>query len=193
MIGPAERADMLGRTRNAAGQLLGQVNTILDLSKLEAGRLELELEHVEAASLLDRAHALVASLAQQNHQELLRDLPADLPPILVDVRLIQRVIENLLGNALKFTPYGGRVTLGARRAAEDAIELWVADSGPGVPEGLRAHIFEKYGQAPGEARRGSGIGLAFCKLVVEAHAGQIGVRDAPTGGSVFWLRLPAVA
>lgn len=190
MIGPAERADMLGRVRNAAGQLLGQVTTILDLSKLEAGRLELEREPIGVARLLDRALALVLSLAQQNRQALLRDIPDDLPQIVVDARLMQRVIENLLGNALKFTPYGGRVTLGARRVADDAIELWVADSGPGVPEGLQAHIFEKYGQAPGQARRGSGLGLAFCKLVVEAHGGQIGVRDAPAGGGVFWLRLP---
>jgi PAS domain S-box-containing protein len=191
ILGPQERADMLARTRNAAGQLLGQVNTILDLSKLEAGRLELEPEWVEVSWLLERAHALVLPLARQNQQELLLDVPLELPPIRADERLIHRMIENLLGNALKFTPQAGRVALGARQVAADTIELWVEDSGPGVPEEHRAHIFEKYGQVPGQARRrGTGLGLAFCKLVAEAHAGQIGVRDAPGGGSVFWIRLP---
>ncbi len=192
MIPEHERENMLARTRNAAGQLLGQVNTILDLSKLEAGRLELELESTAIEGQLDQVHALFLSLAQQNQQELLRDIADALPPILVDARLIQRVIENLLGNALKFTPEYGRVTIGARHVVDaDVIEVWFADSGPGVPEEFKAHIFEKYGQAPGESRRrGTGLGLAFCKLAVEAHGGQIGVRDGEHGGSVFWFRLP---
>jgi signal transduction histidine kinase len=192
VFGPHEREEMLARTRAAAGQLLGQVNTILDLSKLEAGRLELELEHTTFGQLLDMIRAPFLSLARQNQLELLTNIADDLPPITVDIRLIQRVIENLLGNALKFTPQFGRVTI-ATRYIQDAgvIEIGIEDSGPGVPDALKAQIFEKYGQAPGEARRrGTGLGLTFCKLAVEAHGGQIGVRDGAHGGSVFWFRLP---
>ncbi|MEO7913573.1 MAG: ATP-binding protein [Roseiflexaceae bacterium] len=187
-----DRKDMLGRTRNAAGQLLGQVNTILDLSKLEAGRLELEPESSDIGRMIDQVYALILALAQQNQQELLRDIVPDLPAIMVDARLIQRVIENLLGNALKFTPQYGRVTIGVWRPADaDQLEVWIEDSGIGVPDQLKTYIFEKYGQAPGEARRrGTGLGLTYCKLAVEAHGGQIGVRDGAHGGSVFWFRLP---
>jgi two-component system, NtrC family, sensor histidine kinase KinB len=195
IIGVEERKDMLGRTRSAADRLLGQVNTILILSKLEAGRLELDRESTDLAALLERAHSLVLSLARQNQQELLLDIAADLPVVCVDVQLIQRVVENLLGNALKFTPLYGRVTVGARNLPEaDAVEIWVEDSGAGVPDEFKAHIFEKYGQAPGEARRrGTGLGLTYCKLAVDAHRGQIGVRDGAHGGSVFWFWLPVGA
>jgi K+-sensing histidine kinase KdpD len=193
LISEDERKYLLARTRNAAGQLLAQVNTILDLSKLEAGRLELELKPADISSLIEQSCTLMLSIAQQSQQELVKQIAAGLPLLPIDARLIQRVIDNLLGNALKFTPQHGRVAVGARYLPDaGAVEVWLADSGPGVPDAYKTHIFEKYGQAPGEARRrGTGLGLTYCKLAVEAHGGHIGVRDAEQGGSVFWFRLPA--
>jgi signal transduction histidine kinase len=189
---PEEHAELLQRTRQSAATLLNQVNTILEVRKLEAGRLELERELTYLPMLVEQALASTLPLAQQVQQTVLQDFAADLPLLWLDVRLFVRVIENIVGNAVKFTPLGGRIVVGAHaEGAGEALKLWVQDNGPGVPEELRAVVFEKYGQAPGKARRrGSGLGLAFCKLVVEAHGGQVGVDEAPGGGSIFWVRVP---
>jgi signal transduction histidine kinase len=89
---------------------------------------------------------------------------------------------------------GGHVVVGAERRGDELVEIWVQDDGPGVPPALRTQIFEKYAQVRREdRRRGSGMGLFFCRLAVEAHGGAIGVREAPGGGSIFWLTLPITA
>ncbi len=190
-----ERADLLQRTRQSAGNLLDQINTILDVRKLEAGRLELDLEPTHLPLLIGQALAPLLPLAQQEEQAVLWDIAPDLPLFWLDTRLFSRVIENIAGNAVKFTPRGGQIVIGARTEdAGEALKIWVQDSGPGVPEELRTAIFEKYSQAPGKARhRGTGLGLAFCKLVADAHGGQIGMDDAPGGGSIFWVRVPVTS
>lgn len=193
-IGPEERAELLERTRSSARHLLDQVNAILDVRKLEAGRLELDREPASIMLLIDQALTGLLPLAQHAEQVILQEIAPDLPLIALDKRLFRRVIENIVGNALKFTPRGGRIVIGARLEHANCLSIWVQDNGPGIPEELWALIFEKYGQAPGQARRqGTGLGLAFCKLVVEAHGGQIGVERAPDGGSIFWLHIPTTA
>ncbi|HEU4327935.1 MAG TPA: PAS domain-containing sensor histidine kinase [Roseiflexaceae bacterium] len=186
-----EVRELLGTTRQSTRQLLDQVNTILDVSKLEAGRLELDLVPSDLGLLIPETLQRLTPLTVQNQQQLGYDLPEALPTIQADAPLLRRVIENLVGNALKFTPHGGTVTIGVGQSSPDALELWVRDNGPGIPVDQHARIFEKYGQVRGSDRRsGTGLGLTFCKLVVEAHGGLIGVREAPGGGSVFWLTLP---
>ncbi|GAB4213323.1 MAG: hypothetical protein OHK0022_50290 [Roseiflexaceae bacterium] len=186
-----EVRELLGTTRHSANQLLEQVNTILDVSKLEAGRLELDREPFELDLLIPETIQRLTPLAVQNQQQLDYDIPQELLPVLADGPLLRRVIENLVGNALKFTPHGGSVTVGVDASDGGMLELWVRDSGPGIPADQRARIFEKYGQVRGvNQRAGTGLGLTFCKLVAEAHGGQIGVREAPGGGSIFWFTLP---
>jgi signal transduction histidine kinase len=187
----SDGAELITRASESARQLLRQVNTLLDVRKLEAGRLELYLDQHPVAMLVASAARRLSMLAQVGGQRLEVQLPPALPAVKADHGLIERVMENLIGNAIKFTPAGGRIGVGAR-ALDGVVEITVEDTGPGVPPAMRQQIFEKYGQAhrSGE-RRGTGLGLAFCKLAVEAHGGQIGLRDNPGGGSVFWLTLPA--
>jgi two-component system, NtrC family, sensor histidine kinase KinB len=199
MLGYAEtvedaelRAHVLSTSRASAGRLLAQINLILDVRKFEAGRIELDRTPTNIAWLCEQAVRPLLPIAAQSHQQVCFALPSDLPAADIDRGMIERVLENLVGNALKFTPQAGTIEVGARLAsAGRAIELWVRDNGIGVPPELRDTIFEKYGQAPGDARRkGTGLGLTFCKLTVEAHGGRIGVDPVPTGGSRFWLQLP---
>lgn len=120
-------------------------------------------------------------------------MPTELPSFTGDAILLERVLEHLIGNALKFSSEGSVVGVGACLLPEPEpwLELYVRDTGYGVAPELRQLIFEKYGQASNpKARRGTGLGLAFCKLAMEAHGGRIGLRETPGGGSTFWLRLP---
>ncbi|MDP6507225.1 MAG: ATP-binding protein, partial [Planctomycetota bacterium] len=109
-----------------------------------------------------------------------------------DAELIKRVIQNLLGNALKFTPSDGTISVSILNGG-DTVKIAITDSGPGIPEDYRDKIFEKYGQV--EARQqgkkySTGIGLSFCKLAVEAHGGEIGVDSEVGKGSTFWFKIP---
>lgn len=186
-----ESHEMLSTISQASHTLLNQINTLLDMRKLEAGQLALARAPLDLPALVGAALQPLQLLAQRRGLDVAVELPAELPPLEGDPALLRRVLENLLGNAFKFTPAGGRVRVGASAAGPELLELFVQDNGPGVPAARRSRIFEKYGQArAADARRGSGLGLAFARLVVEAHQGQIGVRDAPGGGSVFWCRLP---
>jgi len=188
---PAAQAKTFERTQRAARGLLAQVNLLLEVSKLEAGRMELEREVCGLPALAQAAISMVEVIADSKQQRLILALDNDLPELLADSGLLRRVLENLLSNACKFAPWGSDIVLGAEHEQQQQqIEIWVQDAGPGVPLDMREHVFEKYGQVRVTAREGTGIGLTFCRLVVEAHGGSIGVRDAPGGGSVFWFLLP---
>jgi signal transduction histidine kinase len=180
--------------QGASRQLLDHVNTILDLSRLESGQLDPERELEAVGPLIAATLTPLHTLAAQARQTLRTAISADVPPLYIDRSLIGRVLSNLVGNALKFAPVGGHVVVGAERRGDELVEIWVQDDGPGVPPALRTQIFEKYAQVRREdRRRGSGMGLFFCRLAVEAHGGAIGVREAPGGGSIFWLTLPITA
>lgn len=184
--------EVLQHMRSSSNRLLQQVNTILDVRKLEAGRIDLRLAIASIAGLVNKALAPLHTLFEQSSQTISLDIAPDLPLVEVDVSLIVRVLENLAGNAHKFTQAAGEITIGARQSAQAGfLEVFVRDNGVGVPAALREHIFEKYGQVAGEhTRRGTGLGLYFCKLAIESHGGAIGVRVAPGSGSLFWFTLP---
>jgi signal transduction histidine kinase len=187
-----EHTTTITRMRQAGGRLLEHVNTMLDISKLEAGKVTLDLAPCLLPDIIHSAITSLGPLVQRNNQNIMITIPPKLPALGADVRLLQRVFENLLGNALKFTPPKEEISIGAEyHAAANAIEVWVRDNGPGVPQEAHERIFEKYGQAQTQQRvAGNGLGLTFCKLVIEAHGGSIGVRNAPNGGSIFWFSLP---
>jgi PAS domain S-box-containing protein len=176
--------------RSSSYRLLDQINLLLDLRKLEAGQLTLERMPVALPDLLNAAADTVRMIAQGNHQTIDVSYPDAAVLLVADQALIRRVIENLLGNAVKFAPNGSMIRLSAELLG-DAIEIAVVDRGPGIPEEMRTQIFEKYAQIDGAMRRkGTGLGLTFCKLVVEEHGGAIGVDPVHGGGSRFWFRLP---
>jgi signal transduction histidine kinase len=183
-----ERSETLMTARLAAAALAEMVNQVLDLSRLETGHLELHREPGDLAELAREAIATVRVLA--GGRTLGID-PGPPVPAEVDRDLIRRVLSNLLGNALKFTGEEGRVVVRVMRDGP-GILVEVEDDGAGIAEADQGRIFEKFVQADGpHRRRGSGLGLAFARLAVEAHGGSIGVRSRPGHGSTFWFRLPA--
>lgn len=180
--------------RRNARSLLGHVNDLLDVSKIEAGRMESEYARVDLARLTRLVASRFESLAADSRISFVLEAPETLHAA-VDPRQIERVLVNLLSNAFKFTPEQGavRVRLGA---AGDRALLSVEDSGPGVPADQRQIIFERFRQADeGVARRfdGTGLGLAIVKDFVELHGGTVQVGDAPGGGALFTVELPLLA
>jgi len=183
-----EREDLSGAER-AAEALRGMANELLDVSRLEEGKLPLRREEHDLAALaLDVVKGL-GPLARERTIEL--EVPKAAIQ-LCDASLIRRVLENLLGNALKHTPSGESLRVSVAGDAR-RVRVEVADSGPGVPEEARQRIFEKFAtleRATPTARHSAGLGLAFCKLAVVAHGGTIGVEPRLPRGSIFWFELP---
>lgn len=192
-----------GVSQRAVKKLLNLINNLLDVSRMEKGEFVLDptLERVEP--LLHDAVEELAPLAEESDVSLDVQIAPDLPPVQIDRDMIDRVILNLVDNALKYTQPGTAVTLSAevRQAGNGAhqrpgvLAVSVADRGPGVPDEFKASIFDRFSQIAGRRgrRRGAGLGLAFCKLAVESHGGEIWVEDNPQGGSIFIFTLPAAA
>lgn len=178
----------------AVRKLLHLVDSLLDITKLQGGGIDLNRQPVALDELVDAVVRDMRLLAHDADVEIEQDVPADLPPLLVDPYLLERVVLNLLDNALKFTPAGGQVVVAARQPdpAEGVVRVDVRDTGPGIPDAYKADLFNWLAQVPGQqgARRGTGIGLTFCKLAVEAHGGRIWIEDNPAGGAVIAFTLP---
>ncbi len=174
-----------------AQRLLNLITAILDVNRLESGQMPLEREPVRLDIVAAEVAELEQVLARDKHQAIENQVPPDLPFVSVDVELIHRVLQNLIGNAIKFTPPDGVITLGARRDPADdrSVIVSVKDSGIGLIPELQAHLFNKF--VTGRVRgRGSGLGLAFCRLVIEAHGGRIWVESTPGNGATFLFTLP---
>ena len=172
--------------------LLGMINDLLDISKMEDGSLRLLRSNPVPEVLIERAAQQVRHLVREQNLTLHLDLPARLPLISADEEMLRRVLVNLLANAVKFTRPGGRVTVSARET-EGWLEIAVADTGEGIPREAFGLIFEKFGQVDSRRagrRNSTGLGLAFCKLAVEAHGGHIGVESELGAGSTFTVQLP---
>lgn len=187
-------AEVIGIARLSSDSMLRLVESLLDIARLEQNRVALDLSICHLQDVVDSAYTAVMSLALEAEIAIEVNLPDDLPPVWIDMAQIHRVLVNLLDNALRHTPYGGKVLIEAERLQDaDAVCVSVSDSGPGIPVEARAAVFEKFSQLDKSAVRGhkgSGLGLTFCKLVVEAHGGEIWVDDAALGGAAFRFTLP---
>ncbi|MEZ4591505.1 MAG: HAMP domain-containing sensor histidine kinase [Chloroflexota bacterium] len=189
----AQRARFVQSANRSAATMLELVNQLLDVAQLEAGHLRLnQSEHSLTEILREKAAVFQPQIvASQKHLTLA--LPEKLPPIALDASLIDRVLDNLLSNALKYTEAGGQITLRAQQAGSKLI-VAVADDGEGIEQAKADQIFDKFYQvrdAEGRPlRRGTGLGLSFCKMVVEAHNGRIWVESQPGVGSTFYFTLP---
>jgi len=179
---------------HSSGQhLLALINDILDLSKIEAGRMELELSRFHLGLLLDNTLTLVRERASRHGLTLKLEVQADVGEWVADQRKIKQVVINLLSNAVKFTPAGGSVTLRAKLLRPGGIEVAVADNGVGIAEADQALVFEEFRQASGDhlgKSEGTGLGLSLAKRFVELHGGAIRVQSAPGQGSTFAFTLP---
>ena len=182
--------DLLKNARSSGGILVGMVNSLLDISRMEQGQMPLNVTKSDMDVLIQNAINSLGSLTKQVSLHYQKQSP----PMMVncDANLVTRVIANLVGNAIKFTPEGGQVTVSEESNGTE-VTLCVADTGRGIPREYHAKIFEKFGQVEARQQRemySTGLGLTFCKLAVEAHGGEIGVESEPDKGSVFWFTLP---
>jgi two-component system, NtrC family, sensor histidine kinase GlrK len=174
-----------------SNRLIGLVNSLLDLSKLEAGMVIFHTVRTDLPSLITRAVREILPLAEAKHIGIETDI-GEIPSVSMDVDRILQVVRNLIGNALKFTPSGGSVRVVARRKG-DAVEVSVIDTGPGIQPEHIDMIFEKFGQAsPAGSHRlhGTGLGLAIVKHIVHAHGGEVWVESEVGRGSTFTFVLP---
>ncbi|HEV2147345.1 MAG TPA: ATP-binding protein [Longimicrobiaceae bacterium] len=182
----------LGVIRRNASMLLKHVNDLLDLAKLDAGKMTLECAELDLATLVRMVAGHFDALAPQRQISFVVDTPEHLPAQ-VDPEKLERVLLNLLSNAFKFTPDGGRVRCALRPTDRGQALISVQDSGPGIRPELRQGIFERFRQGDGGANRqfgGTGLGLAIARDFVELHGGTIGVTDAPGGGALFLVEVP---
>jgi len=188
---PAGQASMLDIAHRNTERMLDLVNAILDISRLESGRMPLSPTMFPLSDVAGDVVELALPLSEQRHVQLHNEVGSQLAPVWADRSLIGRVLQNLIGNALKFTPEKGivRVTAHVSGRPEKKILVSVSDSGPGIPEDIRSQLFQKFvtGQQEGH---GSGLGLAFCRMVLEAHGERIWVDSEPGQGATFTFTLP---
>lgn len=174
-------------------QLSRMVESLLDIQRLEEGRAVLDRKTTSLHSVLANAAELVQPLATEAKQRLSFKLEDDLPLIKIDGDMILRVVTNLMENAVKYTPEGGTITLGAQ-VLEDTVRISISDSGPGIPKNMQRQIFDKFSRVKySDVPKGVGLGLAFCRLAVEAHNGRIWVESDVGSGSNFIFSLPLEA
>ena len=165
-------------------------NSLLDIRRLEAGQPIGNRQATSPTHLINEAVETVHPIVENKNQEISIVISADLPEILVDPDMIQRVLTNLLENAVKFTPPGSKIYIGAR-SDRNEVFMWVQDTGPGIPSNEHARIFDKFTRLHGKGGpKGLGLGLAYCRLAVEAHGGRIWVENGPDTGACFKFTFP---
>jgi signal transduction histidine kinase len=196
-FGTEKAQEPLQRVNRAGTHLLGLINQVLDLSKIEAGKLELTPQTVQLAPLIDEVIGTARQLAEQNKNRLIVEAQENLGTITVDPMRLRQILLNLLSNACKFTK-GGEVKLKARRVADGRnwIEMAVADSGIGMTPEQQAKLFEEFTQADATTAQrfgGTGLGLAITRKLARMMGGEVTVTSEPGKGSVFTVRLPAGA
>ena len=181
---------MLNIANNSTARIQRLINSLLDISRLESGQQILDQKAVDPIALMIEAIHDVQPSLNGRSQTLEKKTSSVLPLIFVDVDMIHRVLINLIENASKFTPVQGLIVVGAETNGTQ-VKYSVRDNGPGIPEADRERIFEKFTRLRGKERAsGLGVGLAFCKLAVHGHGGQIGLESEVGTGTTFWLTLP---
>ena len=182
--------DLLQRVHRSANQMSRLIRDLLDVGVLESGNVNVEPEPVPVEPLVRGACRQREHAAQAEGIELRAEVEEGLPRVRADHDRIDQVLGNLVGNALKFTPAGGAVVVRAE-ADEAGVLFSVADTGPGIPEGDREHVFDRFWQARRSRRSGTGLGLAIARGIVEAHGGRMWMESEVGRGSTFFFTLPA--
>ena len=185
-------SENLGIMVSEGDRLTAMINDVLDLEKIEAGRMEFKREPVEVGAVIEQATSATAALFDTTGLALIRDVAPDLPVVEGDRNRLVQVVINLLSNAVKFTP-SGSVTLRAR-TVDGAVRVDVVDTGVGIDPGDHARVFEPFGQAGDtltDKPRGTGLGLPICREIVEHHGGRLWLESEVGRGSTFAFTLPA--
>jgi signal transduction histidine kinase len=185
----AAAAEFLTESQVQVERLEWITRNLLDLSRLDAGLVSLSVADWDMAELIDAAASTFKPQAEEKGIHLLAEAPPSPVRLRCDRAWMELALSNLLDNAIKFTPAGGRVVIGAEETG-DSVRLWVQDSGQGIhPEDL-PHIFERFYRGRNNHSDGSGLGLAIVQSVVHAHGGRVSVESQPGAGSVFAIELP---
>lgn len=191
-VGESDR-ELMEIIESSGRKMLEMVHSLLEISRLETGQMPVLMETVQVPPIVEGVIAQLGPIAQPADLDLVLDCPPGLPLLETDPEKLGRILRNLLDNAINFTPPGGQVRVWAKAGASELI-IGVSDTGPGVPADELPHLFEKFRQVRGQPGRnkGSGLGLAFCHLAVNALGGRIWVESEPGKGSTFALALPVV-
>jgi signal transduction histidine kinase len=176
----------------AARRMSDLIQDLLDVTSMEAGRLSVEKVRSPAGELVTDCVETQVALATSASLVLHTEVPPGLPEVCADRGRIQQVFENLIGNAVKFTAPGGRVTVGAALRSREVL-FWVADTGPGIPPQDLPHVFDRFWQAQKGGRQGAGLGLPIVKGLVELHGGRIWVESTLGQGTTFFFAIPAAS
>jgi signal transduction histidine kinase len=189
---PESQRELLDVASDSASYLLNLTETVLDSARLETSGWSLKRQPLALHTLVQAVCEPLELAARPDQARLRRRLTDELPLVWLDRNLMERVLTNLVTNAIKFTPPQGEIAVSARLMHDGhAVELSVSDTGQGIPHEAQAHIFERFYQASeGDRRHGTGLGLYFCRLAVEAHGGSIAVKSLIGEGSTFTILLP---
>ncbi len=191
---PARIAEFATQINEAGRQLLGLINGILDVARIESGRFDLASDRVDVARLVRNCARLADAATHAAEITLVADLPDDLPQVAADERRLQQALNHLLSNAIKFTEPGGTVTVGAAVESDGRLLLFVRDTGIGIATNDIDRIFEPFSQLDSALSRrfqGSGLGLYVSRALVNGHGGVLSLHSAPGHGTLAEIRLPA--
>lgn len=203
-----QQRELLNIAHQGSQTVLELINNLLDIAKMEQGRMGLELEPISPYAVVDRATERLTVSARSRNLVVEQQLAVGLPTINADPDKVVRMLQNLLDNALKFSPGNATVIVGVHAIRNglpdlglpvrspisegDWLIFWIQDHGPGIPAAYHERVFEKFGQVRGRKVRGTGLGLTFCKLAVEAHQGRIWLESREGHGSTFAFALPCI-
>ncbi len=176
------------KNSSEVGRLIRLINKLLELDKLERGFDKPVITQIWLTDLIPVAVEAVSNYATASNIMFVYEFEDHM--LLADPDQLTQILVNLLGNAIKFSPHGGTIKV-VGNSLPAHTELQIIDDGPGIPEELQAHIFERFGQVQNsKSKDGTGLGLAICRSLVEGHGGTIGVFSEPGKGSTFWIRIP---
>lgn len=192
-VGPltTKQTELLVDARDNAERLLEMIEHLLALARLEQADDAMQVVPESPLDLLRLARDAVQARADAKHVSLVLDVSDDLPPLAGDRVRLGQALNNLLDNAVTYTPVGGRITLSATQVDAERIRLSVADTGPGIPQDYLPHVFERFFRVPGQSdAQGTGLGLAIVREIAVAHGGEAACATSPGAGAVFHLTLP---
>ena len=184
--------EFLGIVQENSDRLVELINDMLDISRIESGRIHLKIEPLYLPDLIEGAVDTFRALASQAGREIKLRVPEDLPLAAADSDRVRQVLINLVSNAIKYSPEGGDVTISAKHTG-DTVRVSVADKGLGISREDQKMLFTKFYRVDSAMTReigGTGLGLSICKSIIELLGGEIGVKSTPGSGSTFWFTLP---
>jgi signal transduction histidine kinase len=185
---PAEATELLGISLTAVDRLVRLINDLLDISKIESGKMELHLDKHDVGDIVRRSMRTLRALAETHRVSIQLDQPNPLPPVLADRDRLDQIVTNLLSNALKYSPADSVVHVRVGQFA-NTIRVTVTDEGPGIPVDQLERVFDRFMQLQG-AKKGTGLGLTICRALIEQHKGSIWVDSEPGHGASFNFDLP---